>query len=127
MRSLLLVSAIVAVAGCAAATRGGAQEPGTQRPARPPSGDGIGNVDAGRAFAVQVCTPCHIVAPEQLSPRRFATGPDFPSVANAPGQTAMSLTVWLTATPHPSMPNLRLNEDEAKNVIAYILSLRKAR
>ena len=39
---------------------------------------------AGKAFALEVCTPCHVVAPDQLSPRRFAVAPDFNAIANTP-------------------------------------------
>lgn len=83
-----------------------------------------GDPQAGRDFALEVCTPCHVVSSEQLAPRRFATAPDFRDIANTRGTTATSLAAFLH-TSHPSMPNLVLSADEARDVIAYILSLQE--
>jgi mono/diheme cytochrome c family protein len=83
-----------------------------------------GNRAKGRAFALQTCTPCHRVAPDQLSPPRFATAPDFDAIARTRGMTETSLHAFLSS-PHPSMPNLILSQREQDDVIAYILSLRK--
>ncbi|MGC2203325.1 MAG: hypothetical protein WA633_24685 [Stellaceae bacterium] len=85
-----------------------------------------GNPQAGHDFAVGTCTPCHVVSPDQRSPVRFADAPDFRVIANAPRTTAIGLNIWLT-NPHPSMPKLVLNPQEAADVIAYILSLRDQR
>ena len=87
--------------------------------------DTQGNARHGRDFAFDNCRPCHIVAPNQESARRFATGPDFQSVANTRSITRFSLIVWLT-NPHPTMPSLVLSPQEAADVIAYIESLRTA-
>jgi mono/diheme cytochrome c family protein len=78
---------------------------------------------AGRAFALQACTPCHVVSSRQLSPPRFATAPDFRAIANTPAMTASALHAFLSS-PHPTMPSLILSRQEEKDVIAYILSLR---
>ncbi len=82
-----------------------------------------GDPAAGRAYALQVCTPCHVVVPDQLSPPRLAVAPDFHAIAQTRGLTETSLHAFLSS-PHPSMPNLILNQTEQDNVIAYILSLR---
>ncbi|MGE5201073.1 MAG: cytochrome c [Acidobacteriota bacterium] len=84
----------------------------------------LGNPRAGRAFALQVCALCHVVAPGQLTPPRLATAPSFRSIANLPSTTSLSLQVFLVS-PHPSMPNLVLSAEESANVIAYILSLKR--
>jgi cytochrome c2 len=80
--------------------------------------------DKGRAFALEVCTPCHVVAESQRTPRRLATAPEFRAIANARGTTETSLHAFLS-TPHPSMPNLILSQPEQDDVISYILSLRR--
>ena len=85
--------------------------------------DGRGNALRGRDFAFDNCRPCHVVAPNQESTRRFSIAPDFQSVANMPSTTPFSLIVWLT-NPHPTMPSLVLSPQEASDVIAYIESLR---
>ncbi len=84
-----------------------------------PMGDPI----AGRAFALEVCTPCHRVATDQLSPGRFAVAPDFRAIANTRAMTETALHAFLS-TSHPSMPNLILSQHEQDDVIAYIVSLR---
>ncbi len=84
---------------------------------------GPGDWVAGRSFALHSCVPCHVVSPDQASPIRFASAPDFVTIAKNPKISDFSLTVWLT-NPHPTMPTLVLSHTEAANVIAYILSLR---
>jgi len=84
----------------------------------------MGNPRAGRAFALQACALCHVVAPGQLTPPRLTTAPSFRAIANLPSTTALSLQVFLLS-PHPTMPNLVLTDSEAADVIAYILSLKR--
>ena len=90
---------------------------GTQALAQP-----MGDPAAGRAFALEVCTPCHVVAPDQVSPRRLAVAADFHTIANTSGMTEMALHAFLS-TPHPTMPNLILSPEEDRDVVAYIHSL----
>lgn len=80
-----------------------------------------GDAARGRAFAQEVCAPCHQVIPQQFA-LRLATAPSFAAIAATPGMTEMALKAFL-ASPHPTMPNLILEADEAADVIAYILSL----
>ena len=83
----------------------------------------FGNAKAGQVYAERVCAECHAVGPERAgSPHTRA--PSFVDVANTRGMTSMALRVWLLS-PHPSMPQLILAEDDADNVIAYILTLKK--
>jgi len=76
----------------------------------------------GLALARQICAECHAVdmsrggSPNPASPR-------FEAIANVAGMTALALNVALQ-TSHRSMPNLVLDQDQRRNVIAYILSLR---
>jgi mono/diheme cytochrome c family protein len=80
------------------------------------------DVGAGKAYAEQVCATCHAVeAGEQESPLYEA--PTFQSVADTPGMTEMALSVWLQSS-HPTMPNIVLSQDEMRNVVAYIHSLK---
>lgn len=81
------------------------------------------DIAAGHAFARVACKACHMVEPEERSPRIIVTGPAFRDIANTPGMTAMALKVFLTSS-HPKMPNLILTPEEAADVTAYILSLR---
>jgi mono/diheme cytochrome c family protein len=79
------------------------------------------DVEAGAAYADQVCAACHaVLANEQISP--LPQAPTFQSVADTPGMTELALTVWLQSS-HPTMPNIILKPDDLRNVVAYIRSL----
>jgi hypothetical protein len=60
--------------------------------------------------------PEHPVSPVAEAPR-------FEDVANTSSMTAIALTAWFQ-TSHPTMPNIRLSDEEMRNVIQYILSLK---
>jgi cytochrome c2 len=81
-----------------------------------------GDPQAGRNYALQNCTRCHMVWPRQSPPVQI--GPSFQAVADMRSTTEISLHVFLS-TPHPKMPNLIVPPKDADDVIAYILSLRK--
>jgi mono/diheme cytochrome c family protein len=81
------------------------------------------DVAAGKAYAEQVCAACHAVSPaEEFSP--LPQAPTFQSVADTPGMTELALSVWLQSS-HPTMPNIVLEQDDLRNVVAYIHSLKK--
>jgi mono/diheme cytochrome c family protein len=81
------------------------------------------DIAAGAAYAEQVCADCHAVLPgEELSP--LPQAPTFQSVADTPGMTELALTVWLQSS-HPTLPNIVLEQDDLRNVVAYIRSLEK--
>jgi mono/diheme cytochrome c family protein len=80
------------------------------------------DIGAGAVYAEQVCSPCHAVAAnEAVSPLPQAT--PFQSVADTPGMTELALTVFLQSS-HPTMPNIVLESDDMRNVVAYIRSLK---
>jgi mono/diheme cytochrome c family protein len=76
----------------------------------------------GATFAQQICAECHSVqAGQPRSPNGQA--PTFETVAKTPGMTAIALTAILR-TSHRSMPNIILADDDLRNVIAYIMTLK---
>jgi mono/diheme cytochrome c family protein len=80
------------------------------------------NVGHGRQIAQTICIACHVVAKDQrVSPNSEA--PPFPMIAATPGMTSIALTAALL-TSHRLMPNIMLEPDERRDVIAYILSLK---
>jgi mono/diheme cytochrome c family protein len=80
------------------------------------------DIEAGAAYAAEVCGACHAVGANDLdSPLPQAT--PFQTIADTPGMTEMALTVWLQ-TSHPTMPNIVLKQDDMRNVVAYIHSLK---
>lgn len=102
---------LIVVAGLASA-------PARAQLALPP-----GDPQAGRAFALEACSVCHVVAREQRVSPRIASAVTFRQIANTEGMSGMKLQAILS-TPHRIMPNLILTPEEAANVIAYILTLR---
>jgi mono/diheme cytochrome c family protein len=82
-----------------------------------------GDVRQGRKLAIGTCAECHRVTTYRLMPRH-SHAPDFVDIANSASITPTSLYVFLH-TPHPTMPDLILSNQESTDVIAYILSLRK--
>jgi mono/diheme cytochrome c family protein len=81
-----------------------------------------GNVGHGREIAQNICSACHVVSRGQpVSPNSEA--PPFPKLADTPGMTTIALSVALQ-TSHRLMPNIILQPDERRDVIAYILSLK---
>lgn len=80
-------------------------------------------VQRGRTVAEQRCAACHAVrAGETASP--VAAAASFTRVSATPGMTELALQAMLQ-TSHRTMPNLILDVDEMREVIAYILSLAK--
>jgi mono/diheme cytochrome c family protein len=86
----------------------------------------------GRAFALLVCSACHIVAADQQFPPVLRNpGPAFDAIANKPSTTSESLRTFLSTT-HTTMstpfdmPNPQLADYQINEVTSYILSLRSS-
>ena len=80
------------------------------------------NAEAGRALALQACTGCHVVVPDQPSKPVYAGSPhppDFKDIANKPKLTAASLKRFLESLPAvpkgTKMPNPDLTSQEIKD------------
>lgn len=79
--------------------------------------------EAGRDFARRVCAECHAVGEEDLeSPN--AAAPPFTVIANSPGMTAAALR-FVLSNPHREMPDLVLDGERLRDVVAYLLTLRR--
>jgi mono/diheme cytochrome c family protein len=90
-----------------------------------------GDAKDGRTFALEACTGCHIVAPDQPFKPIYAGDshpPDFKDIADKPGVTAESLIHYLDTLPaipkDSLMANADLTPEQTRDVVAYILSLR---
>lgn len=80
------------------------------------------DIAAGKVYADEVCAACHAVqAGDAESP--LTDAPPFQEVADTPGMTELALSVWLQSS-HPTMPNIILEQDDLRNVVAYIRSLK---
>jgi mono/diheme cytochrome c family protein len=76
----------------------------------------------GRELAESLCSICHSVGPEVGAPVA-ADVPSFRSVANRADQSADRLAVAIII-PHPAMPTISFSNQELRDVISYILSLK---
>ena len=81
-----------------------------------------GNVGRGAQIAQTICVACHVVARGQ-SAAPNSQAPPFSAIASTPGMTSIALSAALT-TSHRLMPNIILEPEERRDVIAYILSLK---
>jgi mono/diheme cytochrome c family protein len=89
-------------------------------------------VASGRQLALEVCSVCHVVAPDQpFAPRLDQHTPSFEEIANRPEVSAKFIshfirtTHWDESTIPMTMPDPMLSDDQVSQVTRYILSLRK--
>lgn len=82
----------------------------------------VGNAQQGLKLAREACAQCHVIG---KSTRRSmdTTAPSFSTIANTPGMTSAALAAAFQ-TSHKTMPNVVIKEDDANNLIAYILNLK---
>lgn len=84
--------------------------------------DALGNASMGEELARSVCADCHAV--ERGERGTDLTGaPSFQDVADRSSATALSLRVFLRS-PHLTMPNFALSNDQIDDLIAHIHGLR---
>jgi hypothetical protein len=91
-----------------------------------------GDAQEGHTFALQACTGCHVVASDQPFKPIYAGDirpPDFKDIASKPGVTADSLIHYLDTLPtipkDSHMANADLTPEQTRDVVAYILFLRR--
>lgn len=85
-----------------------------------------GDAAAGRIYALQACSDCHNVVDRRNPLLSMLGAPDFYAVANGKTTTAMGLNVFLQSQ-HRYMPNFIITDEDRRNVIAHIMSLRTKR
>lgn len=78
---------------------------------------------SGQAIAAAMCNVCHVIDTSAGSGPPQTTAPDFSAIASTRGMSEAVLRSFLTG-PHPTMPQMRLSEDQLRDVIAYIMSRR---
>lgn len=77
----------------------------------------------GVAVARQLCAECHAVERGQR-PSPDSESPAFETIARTPGMTSIALTAALR-TSHRRMPDIILPDGEMRDVVAYILTLKR--
>jgi mono/diheme cytochrome c family protein len=83
---------------------------------------GPGDARHGHELAARLCTNCHVIDRQASTIR--ADVPSFPTIASRPGTSAEHLAGRIII-PHPAMPGVPLTTAEIRDIVAYILSLRK--
>ncbi len=83
----------------------------------------LGDAEAGRMMAVEICAECHNVI---LSPEiERANAPrSFTAIAKDRVYTPTSLRVFF-ATPHVQMPDFIFTRSQQDDLIAYLMTMRK--
>jgi mono/diheme cytochrome c family protein len=81
-----------------------------------------GNPRQGLRLARIQCAECHVVTNERDSATNHLA-PFFKQIANVPGMTSTALMVALR-TSHRQMPNVIIANNDIRDVVAYILSLK---
>jgi len=87
------------------------------------SAQDAGDVERGRAYVERACADCHAVRRDQSESRNPNAIP-FEAIAHFPGLAAPSLFVLLR-TSHATMPNIVIETNDLRDVVAYILSLKQ--
>ena len=82
-----------------------------------------GDPARGHDLVRQSCGACHLVDLKQRGPVPDGI-PSFMALAARPGETEDDLLGSLINPPHPQMPSMPLDQQQMRNVVAYILSLR---
>jgi hypothetical protein len=84
---------------------------------------GLPDPKRGHGLAMRLCTNCHAIDGQTSTPLR-ADVPSFPTIANRPGATAEQLAGRIIV-PHPAMPSVSLTATEIRDIVAYIISLKR--
>ena len=84
--------------------------------------DQLGDPVSGEELARSVCIDCHAIDPGSRG-QDITGAPAFQDVADMSSATALSLRVFLLS-PHMTMPNFALTDQQIDDLIAYIHSLR---
>ena len=84
------------------------------------------NQSAGLAVARQMCSECHAVDRND-GPSPILDAASFTWIANQRGMTANFLSVEIRRKHRTPMPIFDLNANEMRDIIAYILSLKRAK
>src|SRR5688572_886890 len=80
-----------------------------------------GDPTRGRLLAVERCGGCHAVDPDQAQQGAGGRPPSFTALADRADHNADRLLALLQTLPHPPMPTPRLNRQEWRDVVAYVM------
>jgi mono/diheme cytochrome c family protein len=79
------------------------------------------DAEKGKRIAQSRCSPCHVVIPMQR--QELSNSPPFDQIARK-NDLNPEMLAYLILSPHPRM-NMSLSREEADDLAAYIISLRR--
>jgi cytochrome c len=82
-----------------------------------------GDPQRGQELAARSCSGCHIVSPGSATSAN-ADVPTFAAIANR-AETTPERLAGRIIIPHPPMPTTQLTVTEMRDIVAYIMSLRR--
>jgi len=82
-----------------------------------------GNSARGHELALRVCANCHVVDSQASGPVPVGV-PSFLAIAAGPGVSPEQIAGRIIV-PHPPMPDVALTAAEIRDIVAYIMSLRR--
>jgi mono/diheme cytochrome c family protein len=83
----------------------------------------VADPQRGHELATRLCVNCHVVD-RQASGAMRADIPTFTAIANRPEATAEYLAGRIIV-PHPAMPGVPLTAAEIRDIVTYIISLKR--
>jgi mono/diheme cytochrome c family protein len=81
----------------------------------------IGDAERGLAYATDHCAECHDIEAGVYGLSVYGA-PSFEEIANTRGMSELALVSFFQ-TSHPSMPNLIVANEDARDIIAYLATL----
>ena len=82
-----------------------------------------GFAGAGEAYALEICSDCHVVSDRQVRVDTVML-PSFRTIANDPKYSEHWLRTFVR-TPHFEMPNFILTDQQLDDLLAYIATLKE--
>jgi mono/diheme cytochrome c family protein len=102
--------------------------------ALPAAAQGPSSIEAGHQIAVEICSACHQVSPDQKFPPLLnSRPPSFEEIANRPGVSPQTLRRFISTTHWDekrlpmTMPAAFLTPEQLDEVTGYIMSLRRGK
>ena len=92
-----------------------------------PGGARAQDVDTGAGYTLarQWCAECHDIRRGGLASRNL-DAPPFSDLVENPAMTEIAIRALLRR-PHATMPNIQFTAEQMDQIVAYLLSLRRAR
>ena len=79
------------------------------------------NIENGQRLSERWCVGCHAIGPPTPKTSRIIS---FASIAERPGITSEMIASFLLM-PHATMPNLPLSHNDAQDIAAFVMKMKR--